>query len=298
MRKRCPRPGEGCVPPLHDDPERITLPSMAHGTDAYVANKLHKDATARARLDRTHAAWIEQLRRFAPLAPNARVLDVACGSGLWAAALAREGLRVHGLDLQRDFLVAAREAAGETGHAFRGACADATCFPYRSGSFDVVTAFSVLEHVPDWKALLDESLRVLRPGGVLWITTTNRRCPVTDEIAGFPLYPWYPEAVKSRVLSWVMEHRPELVAYSPAPAIHWFTAGELIAHLAARGCERTATWVQYASPPRVAWKRGVLRLLRASPLAQDAFEYVHPACGLLVEAPRRGRAVRGESPAA
>src|SRR5206468_2313561 len=49
----------------------------------------------------------------------------------------------------------------------------ATAFPVRSGSFDLVTAFELIEHLNDWELLLEEAARVLRPNGVFLVSTPN-----------------------------------------------------------------------------------------------------------------------------
>ncbi|MGC1306850.1 MAG: class I SAM-dependent methyltransferase [Phormidesmis sp.] len=52
-------------------------------------------------------------------------------------------------------------------------CGDATQLPFESDSFDAVTMFDVLEHIPDHKKAISEALRVLRSGGMLLISTPN-----------------------------------------------------------------------------------------------------------------------------
>ncbi|MBW4595698.1 MAG: class I SAM-dependent methyltransferase [Brasilonema angustatum HA4187-MV1] len=55
----------------------------------------------------------------------------------------------------------------------RFVCGDATALPFANQSFDAVTMFDLLEHVPDDKKAVSEALRVLRPGGFLLISTPN-----------------------------------------------------------------------------------------------------------------------------
>ena len=156
------------------------------------------------------------------------VLDLACGSSHQALAWAERGARVQGLDFDHALLVAGRdqvpeEAAGKP--RVHLVCGDATCQPYADASFDLVFNNSLLEHVEDWRSVLRESARVLRPGGVLVVYTTNRTCPLQQEIRHFPFYSWLPDSVQRRVLAWIMAHRRELVHFTDFPAIHWFTYG-------------------------------------------------------------------------
>jgi ubiquinone/menaquinone biosynthesis C-methylase UbiE len=110
-------------------------------------------------------------RRRAPL-----VLDVATGTGrvpaLLLQTLAFDG-QVVGLDLARDMLAV---AAGKTaGHAGRITYLwqDAMQLPFPDGSFDLVTCLEALEFMPRPKQVVEEILRVTRPGGV--VLTTHRR---------------------------------------------------------------------------------------------------------------------------
>jgi 2-polyprenyl-6-hydroxyphenyl methylase/3-demethylubiquinone-9 3-methyltransferase len=158
-----------------------------------------------------------------------RVLDLACGSGPFALAWAERGGAVTGVDFDRDLLVAGR-ARWRAAHPLAGpltepawAAADAGRLPVADGAVDVVFCNSLLEHVPDWRAVLAETGRVLRPGGVAVIYTTNRYCPLQQEVNGFPFYSWLPGPVRRRTLGWIMEHRRDMVNWTDFPAIHWFS---------------------------------------------------------------------------
>ena len=154
------------------------------------------------------------------------VLDLACGSGHQTLAWAERGFRVSGLDFDASLLRAGRRRIERTGNAelrAQWACGDATRLPFRSRAFDVVFNNSLLEHVPAWRDVLAETARVLRPGGVFVMYTTNRTCPVQQEVNHFPFYPWLPDPVQRRVLAWIMEKRRDLVNFTDFPAVNWFT---------------------------------------------------------------------------
>lgn len=152
------------------------------------------------------------------------VLDLACGSGHQTLAWSERGFRVTGLDFDRDLLIAGRaRLARAAAPAAAWTQADATALPYRSGVFDLVFNNSLLEHVPRWRAVIAETARVLRPGGVFVMYTTNRTCPLQQEVNHFPFYPWLPDPLQRRVLAWIMEHRRDLVNFTDYPAINWFT---------------------------------------------------------------------------
>jgi SAM-dependent methyltransferase len=110
---------------------------------------------------------VRQARREG--APSPRLLDVGCGTGGTLERLGPFGCAV-GLDLEPLALQFCRER----GHAalVRGS---ATALPFPEGSFDVVLALDVLEHIPDHEAAAREIARVLRPGGHALITVPAYR---------------------------------------------------------------------------------------------------------------------------
>jgi len=104
-----------------------------------------------------------------------RVLDVGCGGGLLSESLARAGAQVTGIDLAPGMVEVARLHAAEGGLAidYRVASAEelAQAGP---GQFDVVTCMEMLEHVPDPAAMTASLVRLLAPGGALFVSTLNR----------------------------------------------------------------------------------------------------------------------------
>jgi SAM-dependent methyltransferase len=111
---------------------------------------------------RGRQAIVERLvARYAP--PGARLLDVGCGTGATTLGLRRFG-PVVGLDIGSRALEVARA------RGLAVARASAERLPARPGSFDLVVALDVLEHLEDDVAAAREMLAALRPGGVLVAT--------------------------------------------------------------------------------------------------------------------------------
>ena len=105
-----------------------------------------------------------------------RVLDVGCGGGILAEALAREGARVTGVDPSAKSLAAARAHAARSRLTieYRPGTAEDLATADFPGTFDLVFAVDVLEHVDDLERSLAAMARLLAPGRALGFLTHNR----------------------------------------------------------------------------------------------------------------------------
>ncbi len=112
--------------------------------------------------------------RAYPLA-GARVLDVGCGGGLLAEALAGAGARTTGIDLSPALLKTAELHALETGVEveYLQISAEAHALTH-VGAYDLVTCMEMLEHVPDPASVLNALATLVRPGGTVVVSTLNR----------------------------------------------------------------------------------------------------------------------------
>lgn len=116
--------------------------------------------------------WIEGL---VPL-KGLRVLDVGCGGGILADAMARKGADVLGIDLATKALKVAQLHALEAqteGVQYREISAEALAAE-KPGSFDVVTCMEMLEHVPDPSSIVKACAALVKPGGYVFFSTINR----------------------------------------------------------------------------------------------------------------------------
>jgi SAM-dependent methyltransferase len=107
-----------------------------------------------------------------------RVLDLGCGTGELASAIAAAGLQATGCDISREMLH--RAAAADPSGAVDWVQLDPgwQVLPFGPEAFDAVVASSVLEYVDDPVAVLQECRRVLRPGGIVLCTVPDPRHPV------------------------------------------------------------------------------------------------------------------------
>ncbi len=160
-----------------------------------------------------------------------QVADIGCGAGTQCQLWAERGHQVYGVDINRALISLARKRARESGLEIGYDVASATALPWPDRSMDVCLAPGLLEHVADWRSCLAELVRVLKPGGVLYLSTSNRLCPRQHEFA-LPLYSWYPGFVKRRCVQLARTTRPQLAGYAAYPAVNWFTWYGLRTHLA------------------------------------------------------------------
>ena len=156
----------------------------------------------------------------------ASVLDAGCGSGYGSAELAKTGASVTGADVSGEAVAYAREHFGAQGIRF----VEAPCesLPFEPESFDLVTAFEVIEHLERWQELLTEANRVLKPGGVLLVSTPNRDYYTESRGEAGPNpfhvhefdYPEFQEAliaVFPHVRVWTQNHAGAIVFAPPTP---------------------------------------------------------------------------------
>lgn len=172
-------------------------------------------------LNRTLTGGLDQrwrrrvARRLGPLGGKV-VLDVACGTGDLALALAAGGARVVGLDFTFEMLALAPAKASRRGRQIGWVQGDAMRLPLADGAVDAVTIGFGLRNVVDRAACLVELRRVLRPGGVLAVL----ECGLPRNRVVGAAFRSYFTRVLPRIGGWLSGDR-SAYEYLPATVLAW-----------------------------------------------------------------------------
>ena len=115
--------------------------------------------------------WIDERAGLA----GKKVLDVGCGGGILAEAMAQRGAQVTGIDMGEAPLAVARLHQLESGVSVEYEQSTAEEFAeLHAGTFDVVTCLEMLEHVPDPSSVIRACAKLVKPGGQVFFSTINR----------------------------------------------------------------------------------------------------------------------------
>lgn len=184
-----------------------------------------------------------------------KALDVGAGEG-WATLRLRE-LGFDAIGVERSPAIAARAPEGivEIG--------DAQDLPVSEASQDFVLCNSILEHVLNPDLVISELARVLAPGGVAVLTTTNHWHWVTGEIE-IPLFPYMPRRMRDRL--WRKSGRRHITP-------HYFTYRQLRRMAAEHGLEcDTALDIKINDDPPTTAKGRIARVAYRLPGGKFALE--------------------------
>lgn len=160
------------------------------------------------------------LRLGGELAPGSRALELGCGAGYGTELILRRfgADQVDAIDLDPRMVARAQRRVAEHGDRVRLATGDATnlrqALDAADASYDAVFDFAILHHVEDWRAAVDEVVRVLRPGGRFFF----------DEVPA--------DALATRGYRWLLDH----------PTEDRFTAAEFVRELERQGLVVGRRW--------------------------------------------------------
>ncbi len=205
------------------------------------------------------------------------VLDIGGGAGDAAMVWARAGHRTVCVDISSDLIAVGTSRSEEQNLDIDFRVGSATDLPVDDESCDVVLLPELLEHVADWQTCLDEVGRVLKPGGITFLSTTNKWCPKQQEFR-LPLYSWYPHALKKYCVQRSLTDKPEWVNYATYPAVNWFTMQGLRKALEKRGFDQFWGRSDMVLARGISgWKGVVARCVSTSPLIEGMMQPFIPS---------------------
>jgi demethylmenaquinone methyltransferase/2-methoxy-6-polyprenyl-1,4-benzoquinol methylase len=153
--------------------------------------------------------WKAKLVATIDWSEGQRALDLACGTGDIAFAVAEHGCRVVGLDITHRMLQIA-SSKPQVSRRVAFVTGDMMALPFPDGSFDAITTGYGLRNVPDLGGALREMHRVLRPGGRMLSLDFDR--PASPAVRA--IYLAYLTVVGS-ALGWILHRDPDTYRYIP-----------------------------------------------------------------------------------
>lgn len=159
---------------------------------------------------------------------GSQTLVIGCGPKPdMVKALLDRRYDVRAVDVIAEYVRLAGEYIGDPDRVVVGS---AESLPFAAASQSIVLLDSVLEHVDSCEQTLREILRILKPGGVCFVSTTNRWrfSPVgrNDEFR-VPFFNLLPALLRESYVFHHLHYRPELANFTTRPAVHWFSYSEL-----------------------------------------------------------------------
>lgn len=249
----------------------MTTQAYDHSSDpnfvAYYAAE-SQTAETRERFERVRDRALELLAEQGRRGPF-DVIDIGCGAGTQALLWAALGHRVRALDVNEPLVAIGRQRAAKARADIRFDVGTATALPYPDASAEVVLMPELLEHVPEWERCLEEAVRVTRPGGLLYLSTTNWLCPVQFEFH-LPAYAWYPGPLKRWCERRAVTTHPHWVEHARYPAVNWFSYFSLSRWLRQRGFRTLDRFDLLARRPLSRGARLLVEAVRGDPLLRVA----------------------------
>jgi SAM-dependent methyltransferase len=209
-----------------------------------------------------YEAYLRVIRRFTPLGPQSRILEIGTGTGWFPIMAKQEGLQVKGLEISQQLVDHARRWGRELGVEPDIELGNAEEHDIGDNEFDAVVANSVFEHIEKWQLALQRVAKALRPGGMFFFTSTNRFCPHSHE---YPMlfYSWMPDQMRYRFRQ--KRQGPDIMKLGID--FNSFTYPQLRNAFQTAGFRQVLDRVDLVETARFpAWKRTVLEAAKSSSL--------------------------------
>lgn len=154
------------------DKTKTEYPHEAYGKAYYqcLANEAGRNAASH----RWRMRWLDEML---DIKPGDRVVDMGSGSGQIAEHLAERGATVDAVDQEKEAVAFARKRCGHLRQVRFHLCDARNCSHLQSSAYDKAACCDLIEHVYDdvMLGIFREALRLLKPGGVLYVYSPNAR---------------------------------------------------------------------------------------------------------------------------
>jgi SAM-dependent methyltransferase len=176
----------------------------AHALDAFYAALEDRFRGSTEEIKRRLSIYLPLIKKATLETASAPILDLGCGRGEWLALLKDEGHKARGVDLNRTLLAECRE------HGLEVIEADAVEALRRlpDATLSAVTGFHIAEHLPieTLMKMLDETVRVIKPGGVAIFETPNPQNVLVGS-CNFYFDPTHRNPLPSPIMQFLLESR-------------------------------------------------------------------------------------------
>jgi SAM-dependent methyltransferase len=230
--------------------------------------------------ERSRATWA-MIRSTDSPTGRSGLLDIGCGTAGFLAAIAPTFSSAVGIDIAFRWLIVARKRLEEL--QMRNValvCACAESLPFPDAAFDLVVAEDVLDHTRDQEASVQEGARVLRHGGVLYLTTPNRYSLAPDPHVWVWGVGFLPPPLRDRYVRW-----RKGIPYGPIRPVSYMALRRLLDSAVLRRCR--VVWPDLAdldAQHLSRWQRTQLRLyglVRTTPGLRHLLRLIGPVFHVL-----------------
>src|SRR5687767_2002558 len=117
---------------------------------------------------------LHNIKRFKPLEPGAKMLEIGVGSGWFQIYCKQQGLDIEGLEISPQLAEVARQVGNRYDQELNLQVGNIEETEIGTDKFEVIIAASVFEHVEDWHNGVKKIVAALKPGGVFYFDSTNK----------------------------------------------------------------------------------------------------------------------------